>query len=83
MQAHVQNTLAPVHRVFTASILNRNTRAAYARAAKQFCDWCEERRLEFHKIEAIAVAAYVEQLGQLVAKPSVNIRPTSASSSTI
>jgi hypothetical protein len=38
---------------FTASIRNRNTRAAYARAVKQFCDWCEERRLELYEIEAI------------------------------
>jgi site-specific recombinase XerD len=56
---------------FTASIRNRNTRAAYARAVKQFCDWCEERRLELHELEAITVAAYVEQLGQRAAKPSV------------
>ena len=26
---------------FTASIRNRNTRAAYARAIKQFLDWCK------------------------------------------
>jgi hypothetical protein len=28
---------------FTANIRNRNTRAAYARAVKQFFDWCEDR----------------------------------------
>src|ERR1700738_1081292 len=48
---------------FTATIRNRNTRMAYARAVKQFFDWCEERRLELHRIEAVTVAAYVEQLG--------------------
>jgi hypothetical protein len=49
---------------FTATIRNRNTRAAYARAVKQFLDWCEaDRRLELHEIEPITVAAYVEQLG--------------------
>ena len=30
---------------FTASIRSRNTRMAYARAVKQFFDWCDERRL--------------------------------------
>ena len=56
---------------FTASIRNRNTRAAYARAVKQFLDWCEDRRLELHDIDALTVAAYVEQLGSRTAKPAV------------
>jgi integrase/recombinase XerD len=56
---------------FTASIRNRNTRAAYARAVKRFFDWCDESRLELHDIEPITVAAYVEQLGGAVAKPTV------------
>ena len=56
---------------FTASIRNRNTRAAYARAAKQFLGWCEDRRLELHDIDALTVAAYVEQLGSRTAKPTV------------
>jgi Phage integrase, N-terminal SAM-like domain len=56
---------------FTASIRNRNTRAAYARAVKQFLDWCEDRRLELHDIDALTVAAYVEQLGSRTAKPTV------------
>jgi integrase/recombinase XerD len=56
---------------FTANIRNRNTRAAYARAVKQFLDWCEERRLELHDIDALTVAAYIEQLGQRTAKPTV------------
>ena len=29
---------------FTANIRNRNTRTAYARAVKQFLDWCEDRQ---------------------------------------
>jgi integrase/recombinase XerD len=41
---------------FTATIRNRNTRMAYARAVKQFFDWCDERRLELADIEAITVA---------------------------
>lgn len=56
---------------FTASIRNRNTRAAYARAVKRFFDWCDESRLQLHDIEAITVAAYVEQLGGAVARPTV------------
>src|ERR1700722_2238564 len=56
---------------FTASIRNRNTRAAYARAVKQFLDWCEDRHLELHDIDALTVAAYVEQLGSRTAKPTV------------
>jgi hypothetical protein len=31
---------------FTANIRNRNTRMAYARAVKQFFDWCDNRKLE-------------------------------------
>jgi site-specific recombinase XerD len=56
---------------FTASIRNRNTRMAYARAVKQFFDWCDEHRLELHEIEAVTVAAYIEQLGTQASKPTV------------
>jgi integrase/recombinase XerD len=56
---------------FTATIRNRNTRMAYARAVKQFFDWCEEHRLGLDDIEPITVAAYVEQLGAEAAKPTV------------
>ncbi len=56
---------------FTASIRNRNTRMAYARAVKQFFDWCDRHRLELHEIEAVTVAAYIEQLGNQASKPTV------------
>ena len=56
---------------FTANIRNRNTRMAYARAVKQFFDWCENRDLELDDIEPPSVAAYVEQLGSATAKPTV------------
>ena len=56
---------------FTASIRNRNTRMAYARAVKQFFDWCDQHRLELHEIEAVTVAAYIEQLGTQASKPTV------------
>jgi integrase len=42
---------------FTANIRNRNTRMAYARAVKQFFDWCDKRKLELNDIEALSVAA--------------------------
>ena len=56
---------------FTANIRNRNTRMAYARAVKQFFDWCEVRRLALDDIEPITVAAYIERLGPEVSKPTV------------
>jgi integrase/recombinase XerD len=31
---------------FTTSIRNRNRRMAYARAVKQFLDWCDDRCLQ-------------------------------------
>ena len=44
---------------------------AYARAVKQFFDWCDQHRLELHEIEAVTVAAYIEQLGNHASKPTV------------
>ncbi len=45
---------------FTATIRNRNTRLAYARAVGQFFDWCDQRRFTLDLIEPVVVAAYVE-----------------------
>jgi integrase/recombinase XerD len=56
---------------FTANIRNRNTRMAYARAVKQFFDWCDHRKLELEEIEPLSVAAYIEQLGAEASKPTV------------
>ena len=56
---------------FTATIRNRNTRMAYARAVKQFFDWCDERRLKLADVEAVSVAAYIEQLATRASKPTV------------
>jgi integrase/recombinase XerD len=56
---------------FTAYIRNRNTRFAYARAVKQFFDWTERHALGLADIEPLTVAAYIEQLGAEMAKPSV------------
>jgi Phage integrase, N-terminal SAM-like domain len=44
---------------------------AYARAVKQFFDWCDKRKLELVEIEPLTVAAYIEQLGAEASKPTV------------
>lgn len=49
---------------FTVNIRNPNTRAAYARAALQFCDWCDARGLTLQTLEPMLVAAYIEELSQ-------------------
>ena len=59
---------------FTANIRNRNTRMAYARAVKQFFDWCDKRKLELNDIEALSVAAS--------SSSSASRRPSPRSSST-
>ncbi len=56
---------------FTANIRNRNTRAAYARAAAQFARWCDTRRLALDRLTPVIVAAYIEELWQHLDKPSV------------
>jgi integrase/recombinase XerD len=56
---------------FTANIRNRNTRMAYAVAVRQFFNWCEQRGLQLEAIRPRIVAAYIEQLGAGMAKPSV------------
>jgi site-specific recombinase XerC len=44
---------------------------AYALAERQFFNWCEQRGLELDAIRPRIVAAYIEQLGAGMAKPSV------------
>jgi site-specific recombinase XerD len=47
---------------FTATIRNRNTRAAYAHAVTQFFAWCEAHRiLALDQVRPVVVAAYIEQ----------------------
>lgn len=46
---------------FTASIRNKNTRLAYARAIGQFFRWSESRGLNLFSIQPVTVAAYIEQ----------------------
>ena len=56
---------------FTVTIRNRNTREAYGRAVRDFCDWCEKRKIALHEISPFLVAAYVEELGTKIDRPSV------------
>lgn len=47
---------------FTATIRNKNTRLAYAKACGQFLAWCEERGVaRLQDIEPMLVAAYIEK----------------------
>jgi site-specific recombinase XerD len=46
---------------FTASIRNKNTRAAYAHAVAQFFVWCEKHRIHsLEQIRPVVIAAYIE-----------------------
>ena len=56
---------------FTANIRNRNTRRAYFVAVSRFSTWCETRKLTLEQVQPIHVAAYIEQLGKTMSKPSV------------
>ncbi|MGH1351607.1 MAG: tyrosine-type recombinase/integrase [Methyloligellaceae bacterium] len=53
---------------FTAHIRNPNTRAAYARAVKQFFEWCP---VDLHAITSIHIATYVETLSERLSPPTV------------
>lgn len=56
---------------FTANIRNKNTREAYKRALEDFFAWCDDRQLQLDDLEPMLVAAYVEYLGTIYAKPTV------------
>jgi len=56
---------------FTAHIRNRNTREAYARAVVRFAGWADERGLRLEQLSPFLVAAYVEELGNVLQAPSV------------
>lgn len=56
---------------FTATIRNRNTRAAYAQGVGQFCIWCEKRGVELTGITPIIIAAYIEELTGKRSAPTV------------
>ncbi len=77
--AHVPALYAPTPEAskrfieyFTAHIRNPNTRRAYLRAVREFATWCDRQRIHnLMDIEPVHVAAYIEQLGLRLAKPSV------------
>ncbi len=47
---------------FTATIRNKNTRAAYAQAVTQFFAFCEKHRVyKLENISPIVVASYIEK----------------------
>jgi len=57
---------------FTVNIRNRNTRAAYARAAGEFLRWCEGQGIgELGRVQPMHVAAYIEQRLREMSPPSV------------
>ena len=60
---------------FTANIRNPNTRKAYARAAGDFAIWCEAKGLDhLRDVQPVHVAAYIEELQQRIAAPSVKLQ---------
>jgi integrase/recombinase XerD len=57
---------------FTVNIRNRNTRAAYARAAAMFLRWCEGQGLgALDRVQPMHVATYIEKLTREMSPPSV------------
>ncbi|CTQ47671.1 tyrosine-type recombinase/integrase [Roseibium aggregatum] len=60
---------------FTANIRNPNTRKAYMRAAVDFMEWCAERGINsLPAVQPVHVAAWIEDLGQSHAVPTVKLR---------
>jgi integrase/recombinase XerD len=57
---------------FACRIRNRNTRVAYAHAVARFFEALAAQRVrDLHRIRPTTVAAYIDQLEQVLAKPSV------------
>jgi site-specific recombinase XerD len=57
---------------FAANIRNVNTRRAYLHAVREFAMWCSTQQLhDIVDIEPLHVAAYIEQLTDRLAKPSI------------
>src|SRR6202162_398040 len=57
---------------FTVNIRNKNTRAAYARAAGAFLRWCEGQGIgELGRVQPVHVAAYIELLQGERSAPTV------------
>jgi integrase/recombinase XerD len=57
---------------FTVNIRNKNTRAAYARAATAFLLWCDRQEIgELRRFRSVHVAAYIERLQGERSAPTV------------
>jgi integrase/recombinase XerD len=57
---------------FTVNIRNKNTRAAYTRAAADFLRWCEGQGIaELGRVQPVHVAAYIELLQGRRSAPTV------------
>ncbi|MGH2958224.1 MAG: tyrosine-type recombinase/integrase [Solirubrobacterales bacterium] len=57
---------------FTANIRNLNTRRAYGQAVGSFFRWCDKHQIQrLEQINPTVVAAYVEQAGESLSKPTV------------
>jgi site-specific recombinase XerD len=57
---------------FTVNIRNRNTRAAYGRAAADFLCWCEGQGIDaLGRVQPVHVAAYIELLQGRRSAPTV------------
>ncbi len=56
---------------FAATIRNKNTRQAYLTACFRFADWCEVHRIALVDVKPMIMAAYVEQLTEAYAAPTV------------
>ncbi len=58
---------------FGATIRNPRTREVYLRAALRFGRWCDGSGLALAALRPLHVAAYIEQLGEVLAKPTVKL----------
>jgi site-specific recombinase XerD len=57
---------------FTVNIRNKNTQAAYARAAADFLNWCDgQGTSELGRVQPVHVAAYIELLQEKRSAPTV------------
>lgn len=56
---------------FAATIRNKNTRQAYLNAVYRFADWCEWHDIELEDVNPMVVSAYIEQLTDAYAAPTV------------
>jgi site-specific recombinase XerD len=60
---------------FTANIRNRNTRRAYAQAAREFLAWCEVAGVpSITAVQPVHVAGYIEELTRERSAPTAKQR---------